>query len=480
MWRLDPELLPFVEEGEGPETIDVDIFLRDEPVETSFTEDETVAQMKGLAAVAQREIVAMLTALQGVPITSRFAAALPSAQLLGQFWLTNSIAARVARPVLAELAQRDDVLVIQPARAAPIDELIDPVAMSDETFAEAETIPWNLEKIEAPAVWREGHRGEGALIAVIDTGINYRHPDLASRMWDGGKRYPHHGWDFSSSDGNPMDQQGHGTSCAGLVAGERTGVAPGAQILAIRVGGVERQFWAGLQFAIERGAHVISMSMTWKHAHRPNYPGWRRACEAILSAGICHANSIGNDGQHLDDSPIPFNIGTPGNCPPPAHHSSVPVRGGHASSLSCGATDSEDRLADFSSRGPSAWEIGPFKDYPFDDGAHPGLTKPDVCAPGRDTPTCHWRHGLDDGADPYTTFSGTSASTPQVAGAMALLVAASLRKHGHPPDPRNVQAALELTARKIEGQTGLKENDYGAGRIDVKGAFLYGKERGWW
>lgn len=478
MWRLDPELLPFVEDGEGPESIDVDIFLRDEPVETSFTEDEMVAQMKGLSAMAQHEIVALLTALQAVPISARLP--LPSAQLVGQFWLTNSIAARVARPVLAELAQREDVLVIQPARAAPIDELIDPAAASGETFTAPDRVPWNLEKIGAPAVWREGHRGEGALVAVIDTGVNARHPDLAPRMWNGGKRFPRHGWDFSSDDGDPMDGQGHGTACAGLVAGARTGVAPGARILAIRVGGVERQFWAGLQFAIERGAHVLSMSMTWKHAHRPNYPGWRRACEAILANGLCHANSIGNDGQRLVDNPIPFNIGTPGNCPPPAHHSNVPVRGGHASAVACGATDAEDRLAEFSSRGPAAWETGPFRDYPFDDGARPGLTKPDLCAPGRDVATCHWRHALEEDAEPHTTFSGTSASTPQVAGAMALLVAAALRRHGHPPDPRNVQAALEVTAHAIEGQSQLKENDYGAGRIDVEGAYRYGSGQGWW
>jgi subtilisin family serine protease len=233
-----------------------------------------------------------------------------------------------------------------------------------------------------------------------------------------------------------------------------------------------------MQFAIDQGAHVISMSMTFKFPSHPNYPGWRRVCEALHAAGVLHANSIGNQGGD-PDYPIPYNIATPGNCPPPWLHPAQNPVGGLSSAISCGATDNADALAGYSGRGPAAWEQAPFTDYPYNGGASPALLKPDICAPGPGTESCSHLYRAGGTARPYTSFGGTSAATPHVAGCLCLIASACLAK-GTPIVPARVQEAIESTASRITGQSALKENHYGSGRIDVYAAYSFGVAKGWW
>ena len=353
-----------------------------------------------------------------------------------------------------------------------------------DTGTSAAATTWSLQRINAPRLWQRNITGKGVLVAVIDTGVNYNHPDLKSRMWKGGPSFPHHGYNFAEHNNDPNDQHGHGTACAGQVAGTgkqgtKTGVAPGATVMAIRVGGRERNFWDAMQFAITNGADVISMSMSWKFPRSPNYPGWRRVCESILAAGILHANSIGNQGHKPATHPIPFNIATPGNCPPPRLHPLQSPRGGLSSVISCGATNDLDQLSTTSGRGPAAWEDRSFNDYPWDSGRDDGLIKPDVCAPGPGTTSCNWKFASGGSASAYRSFSGTSAATPHVGGCLALL-AQACKKAGKPIIPARMQEALENTAVRVVGQLVDKENHYGAGRVDVYAAYEYGQNRGWW
>ena len=343
---------------------------------------------------------------------------------------------------------------------------------------------WSLKQINAPLLWQLGLDGQGVVVAMVDTGVNYHHPDLANRMWQGGAAFPRHGYDFVGNTNDPMDTNGHGTATAGQVAGDgtagvRTGVAPAATIMAIRVGAQERLIWKGLEFALDHAAHVISMSISWKSPDAPNYPGWRRICEAILAAGVLHANSIGNQGNDLTTYPLPYNIGAPGNCPPSQHHPLQTIVGGLSSPISCGATDDRDHLSVHSGRGPAAWENAPYVDYPYAHGTRPGLLKPDVCAPGPGTFSCDWRFPGMAGSQPYRPFGGTSAATAHVGGCLALLAQACLRSH-RAIVPARIQEALENGTVRIVGQMHDKENHYGAGRIDVYAAYQYGETRGWW
>ncbi len=537
------------------DTFDVNIFMAGEPAEVvhAFSDTEISAvdsltvdagvvaeRLQEQCAERQRGVLEYLT---GFSQALSFAdtdstVTVPKVNTVESFWINNAVGCEVTLDVLNEIVERPDVIHVELTRRADISELIDagkrssrkskasskkpgarkrslgageastagepdfdvlsfvksgtPLTVTDSEVADAPAPTWSVKRVNAPLVWQLGIDGGGVVVAVVDTGVNYNHPDLQNRMWDGGAAFPNHGFDFAAEDTDPNDEGengfGHGTACAGIVAGDgtsgiRTGVAPGSRVMALRVGGQERNFWRALEFAMARRVQVVSMSMTWKNSAGPNYPGWRRVCESILAAGILHANSTGNQGAVSTAGPLklPFNIGAPGNCPPPRLHplQSAPIGADpHVSSVvSCGSTDDADRLLGSSGRSPCAWESGIYTDFPFAAGTRPGLIKPDVCAPGSATDSCNWR--FQQSGKPYVSFNGTSSATPHVAGCMALLAQACIRS-GNPIVPARVQEALESTAVRIPGQVRDKEINFGAGRIDVFGAFNFGKAKGWW
>jgi subtilisin family serine protease len=506
-----------LENARDYDTFEVTIFLRGEPARAALDRAEAagtesaksaVEDIKSQAATEQQGVLDFLSEASRSALDVDESVSVPKAAAIDTSWVTNSISAQVTPEVLRALLERDDVLSVDLARTVDVSELLDqPTATPTKTkkkkargdgaakparkaraaaAAVSQGTPtWSVQRINAPLLWQLGITGEGVLAAVIDTGVNYHHPDLKSQMWDGGDTYPNHGFDFESNDTNPIDEAGHGTSCAGIVAGngakgQGTGVAPKATVMALRVGGRESNYWKAFEFAIDRGVQVISMSMSWKYPNNPNYTGWRRASEALAAAGILHANSIGNQGDRLQEYPIPYNIATPGNCPPPRLHLLQTPVGGTSSVIGCGATDNADRLAVYSGRGPAEWNNAPFTDYPYQGGARPGLIKPDVCAPGPGTTSCNWQYTPDSaGATPYSSFGGTSAATPHVGGCLVLL-AHACTKAGKPIVAARVQEALENTAVRMPGQTRDKEYNFGAGRVDVYAAYKYGHDKGWW
>ena len=120
--------------------------------------------------------------------------------------------------------------------------------------------------------WNHVTDCRSAVVAVVDTGVNYRHQDLAPNMWNGGSAFPLHGWDFIDDDNDPMDHEGHGTHVAGTLgaAGDNglgvTGVCWQAAIMAVRVldatgFGTSASVSQGVNFAVANGAKVINMSL---------------------------------------------------------------------------------------------------------------------------------------------------------------------------------------------------------------------------
>jgi hypothetical protein len=284
----------------------------------------------------------------------------------------------------------------------------------------------SVPQIGAPAAWDAGYTGEGVKVAVIDTGVDQTHPDLADREIAEAN--------FSEAPDN-VDHFGHGTHVASIVAGtgaksggKYRGVASGAQILDAKVlddfgGGLESWIVAGMEWAAEQGADIANLSLGGGDT-----PGIDPMEEAVnsLSAeyGTLFVIAAGNSGGDAT-------VGTPGSAD---------------AALTVGAVDREDNLAPFSSRGPRVGD---------------GAIKPDVTAPGVDIVAARHADGtIGPEVEPgYTSLSGTSMATPHVAGAAALLA----QQH---PDYTGAQlkAILSGSAKPHPDLTAFEQ---GSGRIDV-------------
>lgn len=286
-------------------------------------------------------------------------------------------------------------------------------------------------QIGAPEVWKNGHRGEDVKVAVLDTGVDASHPDLAGRVSEAE--------DFSGSSGTG-DAFGHGTHVASIVGGsgaasggDRKGVAPGADLLIGKVlgddgFGTESQVIDGMEWAVARGADVVNMSLGSDTPSDGTDPMSRALNELSASSGALFVVAAGNAG------PGEGTIGSPAAAD---------------AALTVGAVDRDDSLADFSSRGPRAGD---------------DAVKPDVTAPGVGIVAAR-AAGTSMGQvvdASHVAASGTSMAAPHVAGAAALLA----QQH---PDwtASRLKDALTSTARLIDGQ---RVTEQGGGRVDVAAA----------
>ncbi len=381
-------------------------------------------------------------------------------------WIANVITCSATPSVIQSIANRRDILRID------YDERRNMLLSNEpEDFVQYRADPnnreitWNVTLVNANDVWAMGYTGSGVLVSVIDTGVNYNHQDLQDHMWNGGLFYPHHGYNFNDDDNDPMDDHGHGTHCSGTVAGDgtagsQTGMAPDAMIMACKVldatgNGYESDVWEAIQFSVERGADIMSISLGWMHSWGPDRAAWRTAMNNALSAGLIASVAAANSGNDQGSYPIPDNVATPGDIPPPWLNPDQTLTGGVSAVVCVGATNSSDVIAAFSSRGPVTWiSISGFNDYPYD--PEMGLIRPDISAPGVNIKSlsAYSDTGYESGWD------GTSMATPCVAGVMALMLSKEPALM-----PEQISQFIEETAVHL-GSAG-KNNDYGSGRVDA-------------
>jgi subtilisin family serine protease len=424
--------------------------------------DFVIAERKAFCQASQVQVLDFLNGYKSENLVSD----------LKTFWSFNGFSCSASAEVIAQLAQRKNVAMIIPdemRQMIPQNEMVRPV----NTRANA----WHVDKINAPAVWNynsSGYTGNGVIIGHIDTGVNYNHIDIANSMWDGGNEFPHHGYDIFYQDNDPMDDDGHGTHTAGILAGQgtagtQTGIAPGAKIMSIKVLGEDGQGEAthliqGVEFALEHGAHILSLSLSDVGAGPCYY--YRDVFTTCLEAGVAAAVACGNEGQTQYTFPVPFNISAPGNCPPAWLHPDQRnlIEGGLTSVISVGATDSNDEHCGFSSVGPTTWaagsNVGNYNDYPYENGDvnQPGLIRPDISAPGANITSLNYQT-----TNGYTELDGTSMATPCVAGVLAMLLEANPEL-----SPAELDSIIELTSVRV-GNT-MKNNRVGSGRIDALAA----------
>ncbi len=423
--------------------------------------DFVIAERKAFCQASQAQVLDFLNGYKSENLVSD----------LKTFWSFNGFSCSASAEVIAQLAERKDVAMIIP------DEMRQMIPQNEKIGHATRDNAWHVDKINAPAVWNyngTGYTGNGVIIGHIDTGVNYNHIDIANSMWDGGSEFPHHGYDIFYQDNDPMDDDGHGTHTAGILAGQgtagtQTGIAPGAKIMSIKVLGEDGQGEAthliqGVEFALEHGAHILSLSLSDVGAGPCYY--YRDVFATCLNAGVAAAVACGNEGQTQYTFPVPFNISAPGNCPPAWLHPDQRnlIEGGLTSVISVGATDSNDERCGFASVGPTTWaagaNVGNYNDYPYENGDvnQPGLIRPDISAPGANITSLNYQT-----TNGYTELDGTSMATPCVAGVLAMLLEANPEL-----SPAELDSIIELTSVRV-GNT-MKNNRVGSGRIDALAA----------
>ncbi|MET8413692.1 S8 family serine peptidase, partial [Streptomyces sp. NPDC005195] len=247
----------------------------------------------------------------------------------------------------------------------------------------------STKQIGAPQVWADGNTGQGVDVAVLDTGVDAGHPDLADRVASRQSFVP---------DENTDDHVGHGTHVASIIAGtgaasdgKEKGVAPGARLDIGKVldnTGSGQTSWvlAGMEWAaVDQHAKVINMSLGDGQVSDGTDPLSQAVDRLSTETGALFVVAAGNAGA-------PGTIGSPGAA---------------NDALTVGAVDSDDSVAVFSSQGPRV----------------DGALKPEITAPGVGILAANSQFdGNDAGA--YQTMSGTSMATPHVTGAAALMAAA--------------------------------------------------------
>lgn len=377
-------------------------------------------------------------------------------------WMANALYFDATKAAIQDLARRNDIEIIGFAMEhnwIPDGEEPQPASATRE-------ITQNITKVGADQVWELGYTGGGVVVAVIDTGVNYNHVDLADHLWEGGPDFPNHGYDVFNHDNDPMDDQGHGSHCAGTVCGDgsgpsQTGMAPDATLMCVKCLGSDgnggaQSISGGIQWAVEHGCDMFSMSLGIPNSSVSERTLLRNTCVAALDAGVVAAIAAGNEGDSQGQYPIPNNVRVPGSCPPPYMDD---VQGENPGDLSCsvciGAVDYNDAAAYFTSHGPVTWTNTTFADYPYNPGI--GLIRPDVCAPGVNIKSIDY--STNSG---YTSMSGTSMATPCAAGCMALMLSKDINLM-----PAEVCRILEETAVPL---TSGKSNTLGFGRINVLAA----------
>ena len=416
--------------------------------------DFVVNELKTFTEASQHDLKRVLAEMESHGMVSS----------VRSLWSANTLYFEATKTAILDLAERTDIEIITlNTQHQWIAEGETPKPAS----ATRETTP-NITKVKADQVWELGYTGAGVVVAVVDSGVNYNHLDLADHLWDGGEEFPHHGYDIVNNDNDPMDDKGHGTHCAGTVlgdgtAGSLTGIAPEATLMCVKsirgdgFGGAVN-IAGGMEWSVEHGCDLISMSLGMVNAGVADKEILRRTCEAVLDAGIVAMVCAGNEGNAFLQMtyPVPNNVRVPASCPPPYLDPDQMANPGALSSVvAVGAVNYNDAAADFTSRGPVTWQDTEFGDYTYNPGI--GLIRPDVCAPGVNIKSLDYEN-----TSGYTNMDGTSQATPCVAGIVALM----LQKN---PEltPAEICRILEETSVKL---TPTKSNITGVGRVDALAA----------
>jgi subtilisin family serine protease len=426
-----------------------------------------------LTAVAQQTQAPLLAQLNAMGVEE-----------VRPFWITNMVWVRGDLDTIAAVAQRSDVAYVYANPQVALDFLPpEPeVGFSETAIA---NIEWNISHIRADLVWGAGFTGQGVVIGGQDTGYDWDHPALINqyRGWDGSNANHNTNWHDAitvdntvcpGSSPEPCDDfsSSHGTHTMGTMVGNdlpptadgwpsaatnAVGVAPGARWIGCRNmnngSGTPASYsecyeWFVAPYPLgsepmtqgnpSLAPHVINNSWSCPMSEGCTTPDILEAVvNNVRAAGIVTVHSAGNSGSNCDTVDDPAAT--------------------YPASFTVGATDINDNIASFSSRGPSAFDGG---------------LKPDISAPGVGI-----RSTIRGGGYSDNTYQGTSMAAPHVAGLVALLISANPALAG---DVDAIETILQETAVPRttsqgcggDGPTDVPNNVYGYGRIDALAPIL--------
>jgi len=358
------------------------------------------------------------------------------------FWIVNAVKVTAGAKLAAEIATLPEVERIDPIRTLTL-----PKPVPGKAEARVNAVEWNIDRVRAPQVWSElGNRGEGVVVANIDSGVQFDHPDLAANyrgsLPDGTTSHDYNWFDPARicPSTEPCDNNGHGTHVMGTMVGANgIGVAPGARWIAAKGCEVNTCTEASLLAA---GQWIIAPTDAQGANPRPDlapdivnnswggagFDAWYQpTVEAWVAAGIFPAFSNGNEGPACRSS------GSPGQ---------------YVTSYSSGGFDVNNALYARSSKGEG----------------QNGEIKPNISAPAVNV-----RSSVPD--DDYDAYTGTSMASPHVAATVALIWSQAPRLTGDVDATRSLLdgSAIDVADTSCGG-TATDNNIWGEGRLDTYAA----------
>ena len=387
------------------------------------------------------------------------------------FYIVNAVLVTGSLAVAQAVAARADVARVDGNPELPRLEPVELTPGEIEAAARSALAPQAIEpgvsSIRAPEVWALGATGQGIVIGSADTGVKWDHPALIGkyRGWNGTTVDHDYNWHDSIHSGTgpcgadapaPCDDYGHGTHTVGTAVGadsggtNQIGVAPGAKFICCRNmdqgNGTPARYLECMEWFLApypvggtpaEGDPAKAPDITTNSWGCPASEGCgpatlQAAVEAQRAAGIMFVAAAGNSGSNCSTVSDP-----PGT---------------YDAAYSVGAySASTGTIASFSSRGPVTV-----------DGSN--RAKPDISAPGVSVRSAVL-------GDLYGSMSGTSMATPHVAGAVALLWSAHPELRNQIPQTEDIlnQAAVDVSST-LCGSSGVPNNVYGWGRLDIKAA----------
>jgi subtilisin family serine protease len=421
--KLAPELAALASAAAPGEMIPAIVTLRDQADVGAITAETRGARLRAVVGALKRTSDETQQAVRDL-LRARRAEGL--VEEFTPLWVFNGLAVTATAEVLEELAARPEVDRITPDSSFEV-----------ETATAAGPPEPGVALVGAPALWDLGFRGQGIVVATMDTGVDATHPELASR-WRGGSN----SWfDPSGQHATPADVSGHGTWTMGVLVGgdaggTSVGVAPDARWISVKIfddqgvattSGIHQ----GFQWLLDPDGDSTTpdapnvVSNSWSIGVVGCSLEFQLDLQSLRAAGILPIFAAGNFG------PGPSTSVSPANNP---------------EAFAVGATDDADAPYDGSGRGPSAC-------------GEPATTYPELVAPGVDVRTTDL-FGL------YTEQTGTSLAAPHVAGALALLLDAYADIAVDEQEQALESGAVDL------GPVG-PDDEFGFGRLDVAGSYAW-------